>query len=105
MSSLKSFPTTLAIAFFGVVFVFGPLSDIAQAHEWTVDVKGKKTKVEAKIIAFDGKKVQLEAENGVRKSFSIDDLNDDDLAYLKDYVVTREAAVQENLGKQQLQAA
>ena len=78
-------------------------SEIASAHEWSLVIEGKPQKVEAKIVDFDGKEVVLEAKNGVRKPFPINELTDEDLEYLKNLVVVSQSKVQEKLNLKQLQ--
>ena len=75
----------------------------ASAHEWTLEVEGKSQKVEAKVVDLNAKEVVLEAKNGVRKNFPINELNDEDLEYLKNIVVVSQSKKQEQLNLKQLQ--
>ena len=97
--NIKTLILPLAI----VLLAFAGISQNASAHEWTLKVNGKEQKIEAKVVDFDGKNVLLEADNGVRKSFPINELTDDDLEYVKNIVVARQTAVQEKLNLKQLQ--
>ena len=93
----------LPLTLIGVLAATAAIPQAASAHEWTLTVNGKVQKVKAKIVDFDGKNVLLEADNGVKKSFPINELTDEDLEYVKNIVVTRQTAVQEQLNLKQLQ--
>ena len=98
---MKALTLPLALVAFLVVSAGNPQT--ASAHEWTLTINGKVQKVEAKVVNFDGKNVLLQAANGVKKSFPINELTDKDLEYVKNIVVARQTAVQEQLNLKQLQ--
>ena len=81
----------------------GSTTGVASAHEWTVKIEGKEQHVEAKVVNFDGQQVLLEASNGVKQSFPVDELNDSDTHYLSDIVVAKEAVAQNKTLKKELQ--
>ena len=100
-SKTKALVLALAAIVFLVAFTGGPQT--ASAHEWSLKINGKVQKIKAKVVNFDGKNVVLEADNGVKKSFPINELTDEDLEYVKNIVVTRQTAVQESLNLKELQ--
>ena len=100
---LASKSLLLPVATAVLLISFAGAAATASAHEWTLKIEGKVQKVEAKIIDFDGTNVLLEASNGVRKKFPIVELDDADLEYLKNIVVTRQSAVQEKINLKQLE--
>lgn len=90
------------IASLAMLAFFAAMSSDAYGHQWTLKLNGKQTQVEAKVVDFDGQQVLLEAKNGARKAFKINELNDTDMHYLKDLLVTRQTAVQEKMSRQKL---
>ena len=95
-----TFPPTALLVLLVAFFVS---ANTASAHEWTLKVEGKSQKIEAKVVDLTAKEVVLEAGNGVRKQFPINELNDEDLEYLKNIVVVSQSKVQEKLNLKQLQ--
>ena len=100
---LKIKTLIVLLTMFALWVAFAGNPNTASAHEWSLNVNGKVQKVKAKVVNFDGKNVLLEADNGVRKSFPINELTDEDLEYVKNIVVARQTAVQEKLNLKQLQ--
>ena len=81
--------TTMTLAMLVIGF-----ASTANAHQWTLVVNGKSMKVDAKIIDVNATKVLLENEKGMQKAFAINELNDDDMAYLKDMMVIEQTRIQ-----------
>ena len=96
---------TLVLPFTLIAFLIAMAANpqAASAHEWTLTVNGKVQKIKAKVVNFDGTNVLLEADNGVKKSFPINELTDEDLEYVKNIVVARQTAVSEQMNLKQFQ--
>lgn len=65
-----------------LITVFAIPMSGAMAHEWTID----KQKTKATVRAFDGQTVTFELPNRKMKSVSVQQLNKNDLGYLKTLV-------------------
>ena len=82
-----------------VAMLTGLICSSAFGHEWTVNGK----KVKAKAVNFDGSQVLLEDQRGKRKSFPINELTAEDLQHLTNLLSIRNAKIQQQLEKQQLE--
>ena len=82
--------TTMTLAMLAIGF-----ASTANAHQWTLVVNGKSMKIDAKIIDVNATKVLLENEKGLQKAFASNELNDEDLAYLKDMMVIKQTQLQQ----------
>ncbi len=90
---MRSLQFTKIITMTLAMLVIG-LASTANAHQWTLVVNGKSMKVDAKVIDVNATRVLLENEKGIRKAFAINELNDEDMAYLKDMMVIKQTQIQ-----------
>ena len=94
---------TTRLSALALLFFFAANVSVASAHMWTVDVNNVPTLVEAKLVDFDGRQVLLEATNGVRKAVDVNDLNKDDQRYLRNFLIARQAVLQQTTVPQRTQ--
>ncbi len=79
--------------------VLGLLCNSAFGHEWTINGK----KVKAKAVDFSGTHIVLEDKQGKRKTIALNELAAQDLQYVTNLLSIRNAEIQKQLERRQIQ--